>query len=62
MDDRQYRLRRCIQLGGEYFLELKKKFKKYLMFGNFTLTARTSGPPYTIDLAWQADHSRDSTA
>jgi hypothetical protein len=45
MDDWQYRLRRCIQLGGEYLLQLKRKFKKYLIFGNFALTARTSGRP-----------------
>jgi hypothetical protein len=48
IDDGQYRLRRCIQLGGEYLLYLKKKFKKYLIFGNFALAARTSGPPYSM--------------
>jgi hypothetical protein len=45
MDDWQYRLRRCIQLGGAYLLQAKKKFKTYIIFGNFTLTTRTSGHP-----------------
>jgi hypothetical protein len=48
MDDWQYRLRRCIQLGGECLLQPKKKLKKYFIFGNFALTPQTSGPPYTI--------------
>jgi hypothetical protein len=48
MDDWQYRLRRWIQLGGEHLLQPKKKLKKYLIFGNFALTARTSGPPYKL--------------
>jgi transposase len=47
MNDRQYRLRQCIQLEADYLLSLKKKFKMYLIFANFNLTARTSGPPYT---------------
>jgi hypothetical protein len=46
MDDRQYRLSRCIQLGGEYLFNQKGKFRNYLIFGNFALTERTSGPRY----------------
>jgi hypothetical protein len=46
IDDWQHGLRKCIQLGGEYLLYLKKKFKRYLIFSNFALTARTSRPPY----------------
>jgi hypothetical protein len=46
MNDWQYRLRRCAQLGGGHLFNQQKKFQKYLIFGNFTLTARTSGPSY----------------
>jgi hypothetical protein len=48
MNDWQYLLRRWVQLGGEYLFELKKKCKRYVIFGNFALTARTSRPPYRV--------------
>jgi hypothetical protein len=35
INDWQYRLRRCIQLGREYLLYLQKKIQKHLIFGNF---------------------------
>jgi hypothetical protein len=44
MDNWQCRLRRCIQLEGEYLLDLKKEIQKNIIFCNFDRTVRTSGP------------------